>query len=307
MLPMSNLPEAARRAMAQIGPVWGSDIQKHRDMVIAAYAPLLAQSPKDGCSAIRDIAYGAHPRQVLDVFKPDVARGVKGAKGAPVVIFVHGGAFVRGDRNVDAEIYSNTLWWFARKGVIGINMEYRLAPEAMYPGGAEDVGAAVAWARAHAAEYGGDPDKIFLIGHSAGGTHAAGYAFDPAIRPAAGHGLAGLILISARVRADVEAENPNAFAVKAYFGEDASLYERRSPVTHAAGSKLPTFIVIAEFENPLLDVYGAELLHRMSVAARRAPRFMRLTRHNHTSIVAHFNTGEDLLGNEILDFIATGR
>ena len=115
MLPMSNLPEAARRAMAQIGPVWGSDIQKHRDMVIAAYAPLLAQSPKDGCSAIRDIAYGAHPRQVLDVFKPDVARGVKGAKGAPVVIFVHGGAFVRGDRNVDAEIYSNTLWWFARK------------------------------------------------------------------------------------------------------------------------------------------------------------------------------------------------
>lgn len=307
MLPMSNLPEAARRAMAQIGPVWGSDIQKHRDMVIAAYAPLLAQSPKDGCSAIRDIAFGAHPRQVLDVFKPDVARGVKGAKGAPVVIFVHGGAFVRGDRNVDAEIYSNTLWWFARKGVIGINMEYRLAPEAMYPGGAEDVGAAVAWARAHAAEYGGDPDKIFLIGHSAGGTHAAGYAFDPAIRPAAGHGLAGLILISARVRADVEAENPNAFAVKAYFGEDASLYERRSPVTHAAGSKLPTFIVIAEFENPLLDVYGAELLHRMSVAARRAPRFMRLTRHNHTSIVAHFNTGEDLLGNEILDFIATGR
>ena len=78
-------------------------------------------------------------------------------------------------------------------------------------------------------------------------------------------------------------------------------------MTHAAGSKLPTFIVIAEFENPLLDVYGAELLHRMSVAARRAPRFMRLTRHNHTSIVAHFNTGEDLLGNEILDFIATGR
>ena len=307
MLPMSNLPESARKAMAEIGPVWGSDIQKHRDMVIAAYAPLLAKSPKGGCSAIRDIAYGAHPRQVLDVFKPDVARGVKGAKGAPVVIFVHGGAFVRGDRNVDAEIYSNTLWWFARKGVIGINMEYRLAPEAMYPGGAEDVGAAVAWARAHAAEYGGDPDKIFLIGHSAGGTHAAGYAFDPAIRPAAGHGLAGLILISARVRADVEAENPNAFAVKAYFGEDASLYERRSPVTHAAGSKLPTFIVIAEFENPLLDVYGAELLHRMSVAARRAPRFMRLTRHNHTSIVAHFNTGEDLLGNEILDFIATGR
>jgi acetyl esterase/lipase len=301
MLQMSNLPEAARRAMAEIGPVWGRDIQKHRDMVIAAYTPLLQKSPKDGCSTIRGIAYGAHPRQVLDVFKP------QNAKGAPVVVFVHGGAFVRGDRDSTPEFYSNVLWWFARNGIVGINIEYRLAPEAKYPGGAEDIGAAVAWARAHATEYGGDPEKIFLIGHSAGGTHAASYAFDPAITPKAGHGLAGLILISARVRADVEAENPNAFAVKAYFGEDASLYEQRSPVTHAAGSKLPTFIVIAEFENPLLDVYGAELLHRMSVAARRAPRFMRLTRHNHISIVAHFNTGEDMLGNEILDFIASGK
>jgi hypothetical protein len=127
------------------------------------------------------------------------------------------------------------------------------------------------------------------------------------VRPAEGHGLAGLVLISARVRADVRPDNPNAAAVMAYFGEDESLYEARSPVTHAANLDVPVFIAIAEHENPLLDVYGAELLHRVSIARGRAPRFMRLPEHNHISIMAHFNTEEELLGREILEFFAAGR
>jgi hypothetical protein len=61
-------------------------------------------------------------------------------------------------------------------------------------------------------------------------------------------------------------------------------------------------IAIAEFENPLLDLYGLELAHRLAVARRRAPRFIRLTGHNHISIVAHFNTIEDNLGREIVEF-----
>ena len=67
-------------------------------------------------------------------------------------------------------------------------------------------------------------------------------------------------------------------------------------MTHAAVSVLPVMIAIAEFENPLLDVYGLELAHRIAAARRRAPRFMRLAGHNHISLVAHFNTVEDTLG-----------
>ena len=96
-------------------------------------------------------------------------------------------------------------------------------------------------------------------------------------------------------------------AVRAYMGADASLYDSRSPVTHASDVELPVFIAIAEYENPYLDVYGAELLHKLSLVRRRAPRFLRLTRHNHISLIAHFNTGEEILGREILDFIARGR
>jgi acetyl esterase len=94
--------------------------------------------------------------------------------------------------------------------------------------------------------------------------------------------------------------------VRAYFGADTSLYESRSPVTHAHDAVLPVFIAIAEYENPYLDVYGAELLHNLSRARKRAPRFLRLTRHNHVSLIAHFNTEEDFLGREILDFIDRG-
>jgi acetyl esterase/lipase len=301
MKPLANLPEQARTELARIGPIWGRDIQTHRDIVFRLYAPLLAAAPKTGVHVARELAYGGHRRHRLDVFRPE------GARGADVVVFVHGGAFVRGDKRATEHVYDNVLYWFARQGCVGLNVEYRLAPEAQYPGGAEDVAAAVAWVRAHAREHGGDPGRIFLVGHSAGATHVAAYACDPAARPSGGPGVAGVVLISGRLRADARPDNPNAAAVRAYFGDDESLYEARSPVTHAAKLDVPLFIAIAEYENPLLDVYGAEMLHRVAEARNRAPRFLRLADHNHISIVAHFNTQEELLGREILEFFAEGR
>jgi acetyl esterase len=299
--PMSGLPEAARLQMAAVGPVWGADIQKHRDIVIGAYSPLLAQSPKAGVAVEREVSYGEHPRQRLDVYRP------QSKVPAPVVIFAHGGAFVRGDRRVNDEIYANVLTYFARNGCLGINMEYRLAPEAAFPAGARDVAAAVEWAGGHAAGLGGDPGQIFLIGHSAGATHVATYACDPNAGVEPSGGVRAIVLLSGRLRADARPDNPNAAGVRAYFGADESLYEERSPVSWAARCALPVMIAIAEFENPLLDVYGAEFFWKLAAARGKAPRFLRLRGHNHISMVAHFNTAEDLLGREILDFMATLR
>jgi acetyl esterase len=278
-----------------IGPVWGQDIQKHRDMVLGAYGPVLEGAPKAGITVMRDIAYGSHARQILDCFVPSAAAN------APVVVFVHGGLYVRGDKRLSSEVYDNVLYWFARQGFIGVNIEYRLAPDSPWPGGAEDLGLAIAWARANVARHGGDPGSIFAIGHSAGGTHVGTYAYDPAAGYL-GRDLKGIVLLSSRSRIDVSPENPAAGGVRAYFGDDTSLYEMRSPLTHAAASALPVMIAIAEFENPLLDLYGLELAHRIAIVRRRAPRFMRLADHNHISIVAHFNTVEDKLGREIVEF-----
>lgn len=133
--------------------------------------------------------------------------------------------------------------------------------------------------------HGGDPGRIYVFGHSSGGAHVATWAFDRTAIPERTKSVAGAILASARARADVLPDNANADAVRACFGDDSSLYEVRSPVTHVTDVELPLFNVVAEYENPYLDVYGAELLHRLSRARKRAPRFMRLTRHNHISLV----------------------
>jgi len=290
-------PDALRALMAEIGPRWALDLPGHSQRVKDAYAPLLARAPKGGVAVMRNAAYGAHPRQVLDIFRPE------GAQRAPVVVFVHGGAFVRGDKCTSTELYDNVLYWFARQGCIGVNVEYRLAPEAPYPGGARDVAQAMNWLHAKLAGYGGDPARMLLIGHSAGGTHVASYAFDADLRQGECHAQ-GIVLVSARLDADQSPENPNAPGVRAYFGDDVSLYATRSPMRLAGRSDIPAFIVIAEFENPLLDVYGLEFAHRLAEARRRAPRLLQMRGHNHMSVMAHFNSGEDALGREIMDFFS---
>ena len=295
------IPQALRREMAELGRRWGEDIPGHVRTMMARFSALLADSPKDGVEVTRNIPYGSHPRQQLDVF-----RG--GARGPlPVLIFVHGGAFVDGERDRTPEVYSNVLYYFARHGVLGINMEYRLAPEHRYPSGSQDVAAAVQWARRHVGEHGGDPERIFLVGHSAGAAHAGSYAYDRRLQPAFGPGIAGLVVLSGRVRAEMLPENPNAPKVAAYYGPDPAVHADASAVTHVSPGSVPTMIAIGEYENPLLDVHCAELFHRLAAAKRRAPRFVWLAGHNHTSVIAHFNTAEDRLGREMLEFIQQGQ
>ncbi len=285
-----------RQRLLDIGPRWPEDIVGNRKLVLEAYTPLLARVPRENIEALRELRYGAHERHRLDVYRRP------GLVDAPVVVFVHGGAFIRGDKDSNTEIYANVPRYFARHGCVAVNIEYRLAPEAAYPAGALDTALAVAWVQAHAHEHGGSPSRIILIGHSAGAAHAGAYACDPAARPSAGPAIAGLVLISGRLRADVLPGNPNARAVRAYYGDDLSLYEARSVTTHVGRLDVPVFLAAAEFENTYLDAYTAEFAYRVGMARGRMPRFMQMRGHNHTSIVAHFDSGEDALGRELLEF-----
>jgi acetyl esterase len=291
------IPESLRQLMAELGPKWGTDVPGHVKRMVQAFSEVLAQAPADGVQVTRDLPYGTHVRHVLDVYQPG------GVSGAPVVMFVHGGAFVDGEKDRSEQVYSNILRYFARNGLCGINLEFRNAPETKYPGGTEDVASALAWARENVSRYGGDPKRVFLMGHSAGGTHAGNYAYNRRFWPAGGHGLSGLIIVSGRMRIDNLPENPNARKVEAYFGTDQAVMEEGSPVNHVDAQSVPTFVAIAEYENPLLDVYCAELVAKLAAAKRRAPPHMWLRGHNHTSIIAHLNTAEDDLGRALLAFI----
>jgi len=107
----------------------------------------------------RDIAYGHDPLQRLDLSLPE-------AKTFPTVVFVHGGSLSSGDKADDD--YKNVCAGLVAEGIACANANYRLAPKTPWPGAAADVASAVAWVSGHIGDRGGDPHRVFLMGHSSG-------------------------------------------------------------------------------------------------------------------------------------------
>jgi acetyl esterase/lipase len=115
-----------------------------------------------------DIRYGTAERQTLDVYVPD------SASRRPVVMFWYGGIWTNGSK----ERYRFVGAALANSGYIAVLPDYRLYPRARFPMFIEDGALAVKWARDHVSELGGDPEAIFLMGHSAGAHLAASLALD---------------------------------------------------------------------------------------------------------------------------------
>jgi acetyl esterase/lipase len=297
------IPPELRALMAEIGPRWRDDIPGHIRAMLDGFAAVLKDAPKEGVEVRRGIRYGDDPRQEYDLFLPAGPE-----RDRPAVLFVHGGAFTEGHRNRNEEVYANVLYFLARHGVAGVNIGYRLAPQACFPEATRDIATVVKAVRDSAAAIGVDSRRIFLMGHSAGGAHVASYAYDRGLQPEEGCGLAGLIIVSGRVRVENRTDNPNAKRVETYYGTtDPDELDRLSPVSHVGPNSIPTFVAWGEYENPLIDVHCAELVHRLSQAKGRCPPAMWLRDHNHTSTIAHINTAEDQLGAALLDFIAQPR
>ena len=93
-----GIPEDLRRLMAEVGPKWATNVPGHVKLMVESFSAVLATCPKDGISVQREVSYGTHDRQVLDVYSP------ANPKGAPVVVFVHGGAFTDGETDRSPEV-----------------------------------------------------------------------------------------------------------------------------------------------------------------------------------------------------------
>jgi acetyl esterase len=123
-----------------------------------------------------------------------------------------------------------------------------------------------------------------------------------------GAGIAGVVLMSGRYHFDPKPDDPNLSSFQAYFGTDQTRYSAQSPINYVKAAKpMPTFIVISEYDNPDLDTQGALLFGALCERDRACPRFTRMELHNHLSMVYQFNTADDALGRQILDFIRRGR
>ena len=125
---------------------------------------------REGYKIHENLAYGAYPRQKIDVYTPDHLTA-----NAPVILFFYGGSWENG-RKEDYLAFGET---FATKDIVVAVADYRIYPEVRYPDFVKDGAAALAYVHAHIAEYGGDPDRIFVAGHSAGAYIAVMLAADP--------------------------------------------------------------------------------------------------------------------------------
>ncbi|MFM7001966.1 MAG: alpha/beta hydrolase, partial [Limnohabitans sp.] len=163
-LPSAVTPQIASE-LAKIGPVVAPPPTEK------LYAPLQEREPYAGVQLRRDVRYGSDARHLLDVFTPDTPQ-----TGQPVLVFVHGGAFMRGERRTgDSPFYDNIMLWAVRQGMVGVNMTYRLAPANPWPAAQQDIQSALKWVRENIAASGGNPQRIILMGHSAGAAHVAQY------------------------------------------------------------------------------------------------------------------------------------
>jgi acetyl esterase len=296
--------ERARIAaeIRRMGRTFNEEILK---ATYALYAPLQEQAPKDGIEVHKDLAYGEDARHRLDVFAP-----ASKPRRAPVVVYFHGGGYVAGTRSpLPGLIYDNVPTFFARNGCIGVNATYRLAPQHRWPAGAADVGAVVAWLRDNAAKYGGDPERIFIMGQSAGATHVATWTFMDAVHGSAGPRVAGALLLSGVYAALHPGYSdgkpmPNQLA---YYGEDTSKWDAMSPLGFVKQGHPPVFVAVAEFDPYPLAWPSAALLAALVKCDRSMPRFEVLPDHNHVSPAMQINSAVDTLGPTLLEFVRAAR
>ena len=132
-----------------------------------------------------DLPYAPGPRHTADLYRP-------ANPGGPLIVFLYGGGWNSGDKS----LYPFVARPLARRGALVVVPDYRVYPEVMFPTFIQDNAKAVAWAIAHATEWGADPTRIFVIGHSAGAYDAAMLALDPTYLAAAGASrdqLAGVV------------------------------------------------------------------------------------------------------------------
>lgn len=290
-----TLPQELKAAIAALGQRFDPEVaQATRALCIAAHD----RAALAGLDVTRDLAYGPDPRQRLDVYAPAMPHPLK-----PVVLFVHGGAFVAGDKTAadGAPFYENVGLWAAGQGLAAIAMTYRLAPAFPYPAGAEDIAAAIAWVHAEGAAYGLDRDRIILMGQSAGAVHVATYLAKPALQRVAGGGVCGGVLMSGLYDMTTAADNPPKFA---YFGKDAAHYQDRSALEGLSRHcHVPLLVAVTQYDPTDFQNQTRLLLNSLFARDRSLPRLAYLAGHNHLSAIYLLGSTVDTLAPHLNEFV----
>lgn len=271
-------------------------------LLFATFAP--AQETK------RDIPY-AQPmaeRQVLDIYSP------KGAKNLPVVFWIHGGGWQTGDKS-SVQLKPQ---FFTDKGYVFVSTNYRLLPNVDMITIFRDIAKSIRWVHDHIAEHGGDPQRLLVMGHSAGAQLAAIVCTDDRLLKAEGLSLKIIkgcvpvdgdtydvpaIIETAETRRRVHGQPQAKFGHREKFGNDPAKHRDYSAVTHVAKDKgIPPFLILYVADHP----DNAAQAQRFGAALKDASVPVTLfgaKETNHTRINAELGQADDPSTKALVEFL----
>ena len=252
----AGLSETCRTALRERMEARGGGARANRSGGMAQYASARISST---------VVYGSDDRQQIDIYTPDDAVG-----DSPLVVFIHGGGWSIGNRSaVQAKPQH-----FKDKGYVFASAGYRLLPDAPVEQQAADVGAAIRALRGQAETGGFDPDRIVLMGHSAGAHLAALVASDPQYAGDAFGAIRGVVLLDGAgydvpaAMATPTMELPNLY--KDVFGTDPARQKALSPITHAGGKDAPNWIALYVAERANSRAQSEALVSALRKAGAKA-------------------------------------
>ena len=271
---------------------------------VLSAAPALAQSAASASSTAdikvtTDLDYvstAEYParKDRLDIYAP------ANAKGAPVVVSIHGGALREGDKSGHAFVGRR----FAEAGFVTVVINYRLSPSVMHPAHVEDAAHAVAWARTHAAEFGGDPKKLFVIGHSAGAYLAALLTLDPKYLAAyqmTAADLAGVVPVSAFFYVDRKGVAPDR--PKDVWGTDAAVWKAASPATYVRKDLPPMLLLYADGDDEWRRQQQADFVADLKKAGGKQVEARVIAGRDHGSVWSRMKNANDETASAIIAFL----
>lgn len=231
--------------------------------------PLLAGLTLPACAALRpgrltdgarDVAYGPHPRQRMDIYVPSGG----GSAAKPVVFFIYGGSWANGAK----ETYSFVGDALAARGFVTVIADYRLVPEVRFPVFIEDGALALRFVRDNIARFGGDPGAIHLLGHSAGAYNAMMLTLDRRY-------LAAVGMRAGDIRSTVGLSGPYDFlpfdidVTKAAFG-NAREPAQTQPINFARRDAPPIFLATGSEDTTVLPRNSERLAQTLRRAGAQA-------------------------------------
>lgn len=230
--------------------------------------PAIAHEEFKGIEIFKDIPYveieGKNPNfNRLDIYTPVIGENF------PVIVFIHGGTWSLGDKG---NLNYRTIV-FAEANFVYVSINYRLSPDIKHPIHASDVAKAVTWIYKHISDYGGNPQNIFLLGHSAGGHLAALIATDEHYLKDLGfstkiiRGVIGLDSAAYHLPTLIGSEPENYYLFEMAFGDNPEMWEKASPIYYVEkGKSIPPFLLIYAGGREVSKMVNLAFAHALQIS-----------------------------------------